>query len=58
MRLAFQYIIKNKGIDTEQDYNYTGENGECWAAATQRDAATLDSWQAFRRSTRVQLHAG
>ena len=30
MRLGFQYIIKNKGIDSEQEYNYTGENGECW----------------------------
>lgn len=57
MRLAFQYIIKNNGIDTEQDYNYTGENGECWAAATHRDAATLDGWQAVATNSEAQLAA-
>lgn len=29
MDYAFEFIIKNKGIDSEQDYPYTGRDGRC-----------------------------
>jgi hypothetical protein len=29
MDYAFEFIITNGGIDTEQDYPYTGFNGRC-----------------------------
>ena len=29
MDYAFQFIMKNGGLNTEQDYPYHGTNGEC-----------------------------
>lgn len=29
MDYAFDFIIKNGGIDTEEDYPYTGRDGKC-----------------------------
>lgn len=29
MDYAFEFIIKNGGIDTEEDYPYTGKDGRC-----------------------------
>lgn len=29
MDYAFQFIIKNGGIDTEEDYPYNGKDGKC-----------------------------
>ena len=57
MQLGFQYIIKNKGIDSEQDYNYTAENGICWMAAAMRAAATLDSWKAVPANNEAQVRS-
>ena len=45
METAYKYIIGNKGIDGEKDYNYTGLNGPCWTSATKRDVATIDSFK-------------
>lgn len=32
MDYAFEFIIKNGGIDTEEDYPYKGRNGVCDAS--------------------------
>eukprot|EP00935_MAST-01C_sp_MAST-1C-sp1_P000614 g614.t1 len=42
--LAFQYIIQNKGIDSEDDYSYDGADDPCWAAAAKRVVATLSNY--------------
>ncbi|NXP80081.1 CATS protein, partial [Ramphastos sulfuratus] len=43
MTAAFQYIIDNQGIDSEQDYPYTAQNGTCQYNASAR-AATCSSY--------------
>lgn len=57
MTKAFNYIITNKGIDSEKDYNYTGLNGECWTSATHRDVATIDSFVTVPANNEDQLAA-
>ena len=37
MRMAFDYILANKGVDSEADYPYSGTGpNQCWAAAANR----------------------
>ncbi len=42
--LAFQYVISNRGIDTEQSYPYTAREGQC-AFRPQAVGATFTSFQ-------------
>jgi len=44
MSLAFEYIINNKGIDTEQSYPYTAEDGTSCNYTTANIGATLVSY--------------
>jgi cathepsin L len=44
MDYAFEYIIKNKGIDTESSYPYTATDGKCKFAAS-NVGATLSSYK-------------
>lgn len=57
MTHAYQYILTNKGIDSEKDYNYTGLNGPCWTPATKRDVATIDAFKTVPVSSEAQLAA-
>ena len=45
MTTAFEYLIKNQGIDSEEDYQYVGLNSPCWAAGAARHVAVPDSYK-------------
>jgi len=42
---AFQYIIKNGGLDTEVDYPYTGATGSCSQRKLKRKIVSIDSFE-------------
>lgn len=44
MDYAFEFIIKNKGIDTEEDYPYRGRDGTCDKQKLKRHVVTIDSY--------------
>ncbi|KAF5199327.1 Cysteine proteinase rd21a [Thalictrum thalictroides] len=44
MDYAFQWIIKNNGIDTEEDYPYQGTDGICNKNKLKRRVVTIDSY--------------
>jgi hypothetical protein len=57
---GFKYIIANKGIDSEDDYNYTSGNGTdftCWTNAQKRVVLTIDNFTDVPRSNEAQLAA-
>ncbi|KAI7845192.1 hypothetical protein COHA_001236 [Chlorella ohadii] len=45
MDFAFEFIIKNGGIDTEDDYPYTAEEGQCQENKLGRHVVTIDDYQ-------------
>jgi C1A family cysteine protease len=56
MDYGFQYIIDNKGIDSEDDYKYTAPpSSQCWTNATSRVVATIDSFADVTKSSESQL---
>jgi hypothetical protein len=57
MRMGFDYIKVNKGIDSEDDYPFTGANGQCWTAAAKRVVATIDSFTAVTTGSETALVA-
>lgn len=57
MRMGFDYIKVNKGIDSEDDYPFTGANGQCWTAAAKRVVATIDSFTAVTAGSEAALVA-
>jgi len=56
MDYAFEYIIKNKGIDTEASYPYTAQDGKCKFAAA-HVGATLSSYKDITKNSESALTA-
>jgi hypothetical protein len=44
MDTAFEFVIKNGGIDTEKDYKYHATRGVCSVNRRNRDVVTIDSF--------------
>jgi hypothetical protein len=57
MEKGYQYIIANKGIDSEKEYTYNASNGACWTAAEKRHVATIDSFVDVAHKDEAQLQA-
>ena len=45
MDFAYDFIIKNGGIDTEKDYPYLAADGVCAKAKLHRHVVTIDGFQ-------------
>lgn len=45
MDYAFQFIIKNGGIDTEEDYPYTGRDGKCDTYRKNAKVVSIDGYE-------------
>ncbi|KAG6438111.1 hypothetical protein SASPL_103047 [Salvia splendens] len=45
MDYAFQFIIKNGGIDSEKDYPYTGRDGRCDQYRKNSKVVSIDSYE-------------
>lgn len=41
---AFEWVVQNGGIDTEEDYKYHAAQGNCNAAREHRHVVTIDSY--------------
>ena len=54
---AFAYVTQNKGLDTEDEYNYDGGADPCWTAAEKRIAASIDSYSAVPKNDEAALAA-
>ncbi|GIL88919.1 hypothetical protein Vretifemale_16841 [Volvox reticuliferus] len=55
MDYAYEWIIKNKGIDTEEDYPYTAEDGVCIGSKKNRRVVVIDGYQDVPENDEVAL---
>ena len=55
---SLQWIIENKGIDTEDDYPYTAEDGTCSGKKKNRHVVTIDGYEVggATRDDRAQVN--
>lgn len=44
MDTAFEFVIKNGGIDTEEDYRYNAVEGRCSINRENRHVVTIDDY--------------
>jgi len=52
---AFQWIVTNKGIDTESDYSYTAMTGTCDTAKEDVHAVTIDGFKDVPQNSEKDL---
>lgn len=50
MDYAYEWIINNGGIDTEKDYPYTANNGQCDVARENTRVVTIDDYEDVPRN--------
>ena len=57
MDYAFEYIIKNGGLDTESDYPYTARDGSCQSAKQAKHAASITSYKDVTKDSDAQMQS-
>ena len=55
MDYAFEFIINNGGIDTEEDYPYTGRDGTCDTYRKNAKVVSIDSYEDVPSNNEVAL---
>lgn len=55
MDYAFEFIVQNGGIDTEDDYPYLAAQGECDANRVRRKVVTIDGYEDVPENSEVAL---
>ncbi|XP_015884935.3 low-temperature-induced cysteine proteinase [Ziziphus jujuba] len=55
MDYAFQFVIDNHGIDTEEDYPYSGREKSCNRAKLKRHVVTIDGYTDVPENNEKQL---
>ncbi|KAL6846835.1 hypothetical protein ACP4OV_024283 [Aristida adscensionis] len=55
MSWAFEFIMKNHGLTTEENYPYQGMNGECQAAKLKESAVSITGYRNVTPSSEPEL---
>eukprot|EP00197_Chlamydomonas_leiostraca_P006203 CAMPEP_0202861608 /NCGR_PEP_ID=MMETSP1391-20130828/2947_1 /ASSEMBLY_ACC=CAM_ASM_000867 /TAXON_ID=1034604 /ORGANISM="Chlamydomonas leiostraca, Strain SAG 11-49" /LENGTH=497 /DNA_ID=CAMNT_0049541025 /DNA_START=70 /DNA_END=1563 /DNA_ORIENTATION=- len=55
MDYAFEFIIKNKGLDTEEHYPYTATDGECQEKHRKHGVVTIDGYEDVPENSETAL---